>query len=64
MSQQLFASRMGAMSYGRQEQVAAGQIVELCRFRAPESGEVVGLSIGLGISDVTQWGAAFFTLSV
>ncbi len=64
MAQQLWANPWGTMAYGRAEQVAAGSKVILCDFRAPEGGEIVGLSLGLGISDVTQWGPAHFIVRV
>ena len=63
-TQQMWGNAFGTMAYGRAEQVAAGGRVVLCDFRAPEGGEIVGLSLGLGISDVTQWGPAYFVIRV
>ncbi len=62
MAQQVISNRHGSLSYGTAASVSAGATVTLCDFSAPEGADILGISLGLGISDVTAWNACVFTL--
>jgi len=57
MTQQVTGNGAQVFSYGQVAQVVAGGAAVVCAFDAPAARKIIGLTIGMGISDVTAWGA-------
>jgi len=57
MNQQLLTNGAQTFSYGQNTAVPAAGSVVVCEFDAPELKKIIGVSLGLGLSDVTAWGA-------
>jgi len=56
MNQTVLNNGAHVFAYGKEASVAPGAQVKVCEFYAPSVQRIAGLTLGMGISDVSAWG--------